>query len=113
LRAPLWWVVDATGFPELAKAPSVDGLNYRDSPRGRLWSAAWLPPRDADAARTLFETWQRLHAGVQPYTAPPQAPVVDARAPAGPTGGALRDALAAALLVLFALERMLTHVRRR
>jgi hypothetical protein len=33
--------------------------------------------------------------------------------PAGPTGGALRDALAAALLVLFALERMLTHVRRR
>jgi hypothetical protein len=113
LRAPLWWVADATGFPELAKASSVDGLHYHDSPRGRLWSAAWLPPRDADSARTLFETWQRLHVGVQPYTAPPQAPAVDARAPAGPTGGALRDALAAALLVLFALERMLTHVRRR
>jgi hypothetical protein len=113
LRAPLWWVADATGLPELAKAPSVDGMRYIDSRRGRLWSAAWLPPRDADAARTMFETWQRLHAGVQPYTAPPQAPVVDARAPAGPTGGALRDAIAAVLLVLFALERMVTHVRRR
>jgi hypothetical protein len=113
LRAPLWWVADVTAFPELAKAPQVDGLHYVDSPRGRLWSAAWLPPRDADAARTMFETWQRLHVGVQPYTAPSQAPAVDARAPAGPGGGALRDAIAAALLVLFALERMLTHVRRR
>jgi hypothetical protein len=117
LRAPLWWVADATAFPELAKAPSVDGLQNlptaQDSPRGRLWSAAWLPPRDADSARAMFETWQRLHVGVQPYTAPPQAPGVDARAPAGPNGGALRDAVAAALLVLFALERMVTHVSRR
>lgn len=113
LRAPLWWVLDTSAFPELAQAPQVDGLHYLDTPRGRLWSAAWLPPRDAAAARTLFETWQRLHAGVQPHTAPPQAPLVDARAPAGPSGGALRDALSAALLVLFALERIATHVRRR
>jgi hypothetical protein len=113
LRAPLWWVADATAFPELAKAPQVDGLRYLDSPRGRLWSAAWLPPADAAAARTMFETWQRLHAGVRPVTAPPQTPLVDTRAFGGPEGGALRDALAAALLVLFALERMLTHVRRR
>ena len=55
--------------------------------------------------------WERV--GVQSVTAPPQTPLVDARAPAGPEGGALHDALAAALLVLFALERMLTHVRRR
>jgi hypothetical protein len=113
LRAPLWWVVDASAFPELAKAPLADGIRYLDSPRGRLWSAAWLPPQDAEAARAMFETWQRLHVGVQPYTAPPQSPRVDAHAPAGPSGGALRDAIAAALLVLFALERMLTHVRRR
>jgi hypothetical protein len=113
LRAPLWWVADATAFPELAKAPQADGLRYVDSPRGRLWSAAWLPPADADSVRTMFETWQRLHAGVKPYTAPPQPPGVDARTPAGPSGGALRDVIAAALLVLFALERMLTHVRRR
>ena len=113
LRAPLWWVVDATAFPELARAPQVDGLRSLDTPRGRLWSAAWLPPSDADSARTMFDTWQRLHVGVRPYTASPQTPAVDARAPAGPAGGALRDALAAALLVLFGLERMLTHVRRR
>ena len=113
LRAPLWWVADATAFPELNKAPQIDGLRYVDSPRGRLWTAAWLPPRDAGAARTMFESWQRLHVGVQPHTAPPQPPGVDAHAPAGPNGGALRDAIAAALLVLFALERMLTHVRRR
>ncbi len=113
LRAPLWWAADVTAFPELANAPHIDGLHYLDSPRGRLWSAAWLPPLDADAARTLFGAWLRLHAGVRPYTAPPQAPVVDARAPAGPDGGALHDVLAIALLVLFALERLLTHVRRR
>jgi hypothetical protein len=113
LRAPLWWVADTAAFPELARAPQVDGLHYIDTPRGRLWSAAWLPPADAAAARTMFETWQRLHVGVRPVTAPPQAPRVDARAPAGPDGGALHDTLAAALLVLFALERMLTHVRRR
>lgn len=118
LRAPLWWVLDAGAFPELARAPQTKGtepggLRYLDTPRGRLWSAAWLPPQDADAARTLFETWQRLHAGVKPYTAPPQAPLVDARAPAGPDGGALRDILYAALLALFALERIATHVRRR
>jgi hypothetical protein len=117
LRAPLWWVADTTAFPELEKAPHVDGLQglvkSQDSPRGRLWSAAWLPPQDAASARAMFETWQRLHAGLQPYTAPPQAPSVDPRAPAGPDGGALRNALALALLVLFALERIATHVRRR
>lgn len=113
LRAPLWWVADATSFPELEKAPQVDGMRYLDSTRGRLWRAAWLPPQDAAAARTLFASWQRLHVGLRPYTAPAQAPVVDARAPAGPDGGALHDALSAALLVLFALERIVTHVRRR
>jgi hypothetical protein len=113
LRAPLWWVANTAAFPELDKAPQVDGLHYMDSPRGRLWSAAWLPPHDAAAARTMFDTWQRLHAGVRPPTAPPQAPLVDPRAPAGPDGGALHEALAAALLLLFALERMVCHVRRR
>jgi hypothetical protein len=61
----------------------------------------------------MFASWQRLHLGPAPHTAPPQAPVVDAHAPAGPPGGALRDALAMVLLVLFALERIATHVRRR
>jgi hypothetical protein len=105
LRAPLWWVADTTAFPELARAA------HADSPRGRLWHAA--PPHDPDGARALFAAWQRQHLGPQPYTAPAQALVPDAAAPAGPASGALRHWLSLALVVLFALERMVTHVRRR
>nr|WP_314544673.1 hypothetical protein [uncultured Massilia sp.] len=113
LRAPLWLIANAAAFPELAQAPQVGGLHYADSPRGRLWSSAAWPPRDADAARTLVADWQRLHAGVQPYAMPAQALAPDAAAPAGAATGALRDRLALLLIVLFALERILTHVRRR
>jgi hypothetical protein len=105
LRAPLWWVADATAFPELAKATRAD------SPRGRLWRTA--PPRDPDGARALFAAWQRQHLGPQPFTPPAQALVPDAAAPAGPASGALRHWLSLALVVLFALERIVTHVRRR
>jgi hypothetical protein len=105
LRAPLWWVADTTAFPELAKAA------HADSPRGRLWHAAL--PHDADGARALFAAWQRQHLGPQPYTAPAQALARDAAAPAGPASGALRRWLSLALVVLFALERSVTHVRRR
>ncbi len=105
LRAPLWWVADTTAFPELAKAA------HADSPRGRLWHAG--PPHDPDGARALFAAWQRQHLGAQPYTSPAQALVPDAAAPAGPASGALRYWLGLALVVLFALERIVTHVRRR
>lgn len=113
LRAPLWWVADATAFPALPQAPRIDGLHWQDSPRGRLWHADGWPPSNPDEARALFAAWQRLHAGVAPYTAPVQAlaPAVDA--PAGPASGALRDWLGGALVILFALERILTHARRR
>lgn len=113
LRAPLWLIANAAAFPELAQAPQVGGLHYADSPRGRLWSSADWPPRDADAARTLVADWQRLHAGVRPYVMPAQALAPDAAAPAGAATGALRDRLALLLVVLFTLERILTHVRRR
>jgi hypothetical protein len=105
LRAPLWWVADTTAFPELTKAALAD------SPRGRLWHAE--PPHDPDGARALFAAWQRQHLGPQPYTAPAQALVPDAAAPAGPASGVLRHWLGVALVVLFALERIVTHVRRR
>ncbi len=115
LRAPLWWVADASGFPELARAPQVDGMRYLDTPRGRLWSAAGWPPPDAGAARLLLSDWQRLHDGPQPFTAPPRTLAPDGGAPvaAGDVESALRGWLALLLVVLFALERMLTHVRRR
>jgi hypothetical protein len=102
LRAPLWLVADAAAWPGLAQAPSVDGVRWMDSPRGRVWHADGWPPQEPDGARALFAALQRLHVGVPPYTAP-----------AGPASGALRTWLSMALVVLFALERMLTHVRRR
>jgi hypothetical protein len=113
LRAPLWLVADAAAWPGLAQAPSVDGVRWMDSPRGRVWHADGWPPQEPDGARALFAAWQRLHVGVPPYTAPAQALARDAAAPAGPASGALRTWLGMALVVLFALERMLTHVRRR
>jgi len=113
LRARLWWVTHADGFPELAHAAAIDGMRWADSPRGRLWHAEGWPPQDPDGARALFAAWQRLHLGPQPYTAPALALVPDAAAPAGPASGALRHWLGLALVLLFALERMVTHVRRR
>jgi hypothetical protein len=113
LHAPLWWVADSAAFPELAKAARVDGMRWSDSPRGRLWHADGWPPRDPDGARALFAAWQRLHVGTQAYTAPAQALVADAAAPAGPASGALRHWLGLALVALFALERSAAHGRRR
>jgi len=113
LRAPLWWVTDGSAFPELARAPQVDGIAYADSARGRLWHGAAWPPRDAAAARALVAAWHDLHLGVQPFTAPAQVLAPAAAAPVGTAGGALRAQLALLLLVLFVLERSVTHVRRR
>jgi hypothetical protein len=113
LRAPLWWVGDARVFPELAKAAQVGAIRYADSARGRLWSMEAWPLADAGGARGLLESWQRLQYPPQPFTAPAQVLAADAQASAGPASGALREMLSLALLVLFALERILTHVRRR
>jgi hypothetical protein len=113
LRAPLWWVADAGAFPELRDAREIDGMRYADSVHGRLWSSAAWPPKDADSARSLFETWQRLHYAPVPFTTPAQV-----LAPARPRNareaeGALRDVLAMAIAVMFALERIMSHARRR
>ena len=113
LRAPLWWVGDASAFPELRNAPSVDGIHYADSARGRLWSSSAWPPADADAARTLFETWQRLHYAPVAYPAPSQVLAAAPSARIAPGAGALRDQLLIALAALFAIERILAHASRR
>jgi hypothetical protein len=113
LRAPLWWVGDARVFPELAKAAQLGAIRYADSARGRLWSMEAWPLADADGARALLESWQRLQYPPQPFTAPAQVLAAEGSVAAGPASGALREMLSLALLVLFALERILTHVRRR
>lgn len=112
-RAPLWWVGDATAFPELKNAAAVDGVRYADSARGRLWASSAWPALDADAARSQFETWQRLHYPPVPYVTPSQTIAASPNAPMGPVSGALHHILAFALMALFAMERILAHASRR
>ena len=113
LKAPLWWVGDATTFPELKRGSSVAGLRYADSDRGRLWASSAWPPVDADSARAQFELWQRLHFAPLPYAVPPQVLAPTPSANTAPASGALRSLLTIALLALFALERILAHATRR
>jgi hypothetical protein len=113
LHAPLWWIGDPTAIPELKNAPSVDGLHYADSARGRLWRSDAWPARDADAARSQFEIWQRLHYAPVAYVTPAQTLAADQAAGMAPASGALQYLLAFALMALFALERILAHASRR
>lgn len=113
MRAPLWWIADASAFPELAKAPGVDGIRYADSARGRLWTSDAWPPTDPAAARRLLESWRSLHYAPLAYTAPAHTFAASSVPTAQHANGALRDFLMMALIALFALERILTHARRR
>jgi hypothetical protein len=113
LRAPLWWIGDASAFPELRNAASVDGMRYAASALGRLWSSDAWPPTDADAARSLFDSWQRLHFAPVAYPPPSQALAATPAARLADGAGALREQLLIALAALFALERIMTHASRR
>ncbi|MCA1245664.1 BatA domain-containing protein [Massilia sp. MS-15] len=113
LRAPLWLVTNTSTFPELARAPQVDGLRYADSARGRLWQSDAWPPASAAAARALLDDWRRLHLGPQAHTAPSQVFEAAAGVRAPEPSGALRGLLMALLVALFVLERILTHASRR
>lgn len=118
-RAPHWWIAAPTvaAFPELARASTVivNGvtLKYADSPRGRLWTSDVFPPRDADAARSLYEAWQLLAAApAQSYATPSQTFAAARSALPALTEARPAAWLAIALLFLFMLERILTHARR-
>lgn len=113
LRAPLWWTTDTAAFTELAQSKALGAMRYADGPRGRVWASTAWPPRDAAAARALLDTWRELHYGPLPYTAPPQAFAATDTAPRTQASGALREFLMLALAALFALERIVTHARRR
>jgi hypothetical protein len=113
LRAPLWWAGDARAFPELGKAVQVDGMRHASGARGRVWTAAAWPPLAPEAARRLFETWQRLHYAPLAYTMPAQTIAATPAAAPAPSSGALRYLLTLVLLGLFATERILAHASRR
>ena len=96
LDGPVRYVVDA--------APTAASV---------AWDVPGAPPRDAAAARTLFEAWERVHYAPAPYVAPRETLAADPAAPLQRQGGALRHTLLMALVALFALERGLAHVRKR
>jgi hypothetical protein len=120
-QAPLWWLpapgpMAAFGANEPpAKPLTINGLPLQitDSPRGRLWISPAFPPRSAEAAGALYETWQSLSRPAQPYPMPavqlPPRRSVPLAMPDTPPAAWL----AYVLLALFALERLMTHVRRR
>lgn len=113
-KAPLWWASDPSAFAPLASARTagLTGLRYADTPQGRVWTSAAMPPKDPASAVRLFETWQRLHYAPVPYTAPSQVLEPAPDAPLASGSGALRPFLNLLLIALFAVERILTHVRR-
>jgi len=112
--APLWWIGSGAALPELAKAPSLDiaglALTWADSARGRLWSVD--APRDAPAAAALYTAWQRMKGPAPAWPMPAlslaasASPVPDAEAALTPPW------LLLVLVVLFCLERIVTHARR-
>ena len=97
---------------------AIDGpvryvVDAAPGPASVTWQGPAELPRDAAAARALFESWQRVHYPPAPYVAPPQVLAADPSAPVQRQSGALRDQLMMALIALFALERGLAHVRKR
>jgi hypothetical protein len=113
MRAPLWWTLDAGAFTELAQSKALGGIRYADGARGRVWASNAWPPTDPAAARALLETWRELHYAPVPTTTPPMAFAATHAAAVDYASGALRDFLMLALVALFAIERILTHARRR
>ena len=99
-KAPLWW-----------RTAAANGETQ--TPQGLAWSAKDWPLADIDQARALYERWQAATARPAPYPMPAQA-IAPARKHALPTPLARSpEWLALALLALFAIERILTHARRR
>ena len=111
-------VVGAHAATWRAMFAAIDGpvryvVDTVPGPASVTWQGPAALPRDAAAARALFESWQRVHYPPAPYVAPPQVLAADPSAPLEKHGGALRDTLLMALIALFALERGLAHVRKR
>ena len=98
-QAPLWWRTTAAGAsPER---------------RANIWSASQWPLQDATGARTLYEQWQRQSRPPEAYPMPAiQTLPAQRKTPLPATLAASPEWLVAAMLALFAIERILAHVRR-
>lgn len=101
-KAPLWWRTSTATGP--AQTSTLQGLS---------WSAAQWPLNDVEGARALYERWQAAVSLPGAYPMPAQL-IKPGRSKPLPTPLARSpEWLALALLALFAIERILTHVRRR
>ncbi|KQV55417.1 MULTISPECIES: BatA domain-containing protein [unclassified Duganella] len=98
--ARLWWRTAST----TGQTPSAQGLT---------WTAPQWPLQDVDAARALYERWQAATAQPAPYPMPAQTLAAGRKVPLATPLGRSPEWLALAMLALFALERILTHARRR
>lgn len=120
-HAPHWWIADGAVLAQLlpagvrATSVSLDGVawQYADTTRGRVWTTAAMPPRDAASARAMYDSWRALEAAPAPaYPAPPQVFAGGASLPVA-TDAQPASAIALAMLALFLLERIMCHARRR
>ncbi|MYN04759.1 hypothetical protein GTP41_21940 [Pseudoduganella sp. DS3] len=99
-QAKLWWrTAAATGQTQ--------------SPQGLTWTAPQWPLQEVDAARALYERWQAATARPAPHPLPAQQFRAERTKPLPTPLARSPEWLAIALLALFAIERTLTHVRRR
>jgi len=99
-KAPLWWRTSDTN-------------GQAQTPQGLTWAAPQWPLQDVDAARALYERWQVATAPTAPYLMPAQALKAERNQPLPAPLARSPEWLALALLALFAIERILTHARRR
>lgn len=99
-KAPLWWRTAAAS-------------GQAQSKQGPTWTAPSWPLQDLDAARALYERWQAATARPAAYPMPAQVMKAERPSPLPTALARSPEWLAIALLALFAIERILTHVRRR
>jgi hypothetical protein len=103
-KSALWW---RTG------GGNGQGNGQGQTPQGLVWTAPDWPLNDVDGARALYQRWQAATMRPAPY--PMQAQLIKAERgrPLPVPLARSPEWLALALLALFAIERILTHVRRR
>lgn len=99
-QAPLWWRTAAAN----GEAQTRQGL---------VWKATDWPLTDIDQARALYERWQAATARPAAYAMPAQVIKPERSTPLPTPLARSPEWLALALLALFAIERILTHARRR
>jgi hypothetical protein len=113
-QAALWWRTEtSTMAPAAGMRPRVvfTGVSTK---QGVTWSAPQWPLNDASGARSLYEQWQRQSKPWPAYPMPAiQSLPAQRKSPLPAVLAASPEWLAAAIVALFVLERILAHVRRR